>query len=208
MDIPDHIIRLSLNFLTDREQRVRVDNSKSEYSAVHVGISQGTTAGLLFWLAFINTYQPDFCEHIKYADDIICFYPLSDDHAYYPDTCDVVEYGMNWCKENSMLLNLQKTKVMSITLKQKKVPENPPDSEEIERVNSWKFLGVTIDQTLSFEEHITDITKTANSKMYFLVKLKQFGVSVEKLCQFYLANVRSTIVYGTHLLRTTHRKPK
>ena len=68
-----------------------------------------------------------------------------------------------------MTLNISKTKFMVFGMKQKlkNVADIPlhADGEVIERVHSFKYLGVILDETLSFEEHIDTLYRKTCSKM-------------------------------------------
>ena len=68
--------------------------------------------------------------------------------------------------------------------------------QPVEIVSSYKYLGVTIDESLNFAEHIHACTKKANKRMYFLRKLKKFKVSKEMLLLFYKSSIQSVMLYN------------
>ena len=146
----------------------------------------------MFWLAFINSYNPPGCSNIKYADDVTCYNPLKNSN----DSCmaSVIEWGKCWCLENKMTLNLSKTKALIVTLGSTSKP--PIFTTPVESVNSWKFLGITVDNHLNFNEHIDVVTSKARKRFYCLLQLKRMGVGTSKLCLFYLANIRSVLTYA------------
>ena len=186
MQVPGSIIQLCLDFLNGRQQRVRYNAAKSTYIPSRVGVSQGT----LFWLAFINSYTPD-ADITMYADDITCSNPLS-------TSCDsklqaTIDWGLQWSSSNSMKLNLDKTKAMMMTLHPNCRP--PHLTFPLEVVDQFKFLGVYIDKHLSFNPHIEYVTTKAKKRFFSLVQLKKLGVSQDKLSLFYIANIRSVLVY-------------
>ena len=55
---------------------------------------------------------------------------------------------------------------------------------------------LTISGKLTWNAHITEITKKAAKRLYFLVQLKRARVSQEDLCLFYTTCVRSVIDYA------------
>ena len=75
------------------------------------------------------------------------------------DVKDVLE----WCRENTVQLSEEKTKLMMIT-KKKNIPE--PDffinGKRIEWVSEFKYLGVIIDKDLNFNSHVNHIVKESN----------------------------------------------
>jgi hypothetical protein len=50
---PD-ILRLSLNFMSRKQQCVRIKSATSDYIPIHVEVPQGTLSGPMFWLAFLS----------------------------------------------------------------------------------------------------------------------------------------------------------
>ena len=193
LDVTSKMKHLCLDFLTNRQQRVKIKNQVSSYIPAGVGVPQGTLSGPMFWLAFVNSYTPPGSVVTMYADDITCSAAISNAE----DSCiqAVVEWGLSWCAEHSMTLNLSKTKAMFLTLGPNS--KTPPCtlSSPVEIVNSWKFLGVFIDKFLNFEEHTNYITNKAKTRFYALLQLKRMGIAQEKLCLFYTANVRSVLTY-------------
>ena len=49
-------------------------------------------------------------------------------------------------------------------------------SKEVELVTSTKLLGFTIANDLTWNDHITEITKKASKRLYSLTQLKRAGV--------------------------------
>lgn len=86
----------------------------------------------------------------------------------------------NWCIENHMSVNATKTKVALITTRQKRasLPENQRQLHvtmqgvPLENVNSEKILGITINNNLSWEEHINTIVSKINSKLALFRRIK------------------------------------
>lgn len=65
---------------------------------------------------------------------------------------------IEWCKFNRIDINWSKTKIMFVTNKRNIcVPESILiDNNNVEVVNNFKLLGVTIDNKLSFEKYVSD----------------------------------------------------
>jgi hypothetical protein len=191
LGIPSHIVQLSIDFLNNRKQRVRVNSSKSNYIESQVGVPQGTIAGPLFWLAFINSYKPKNVNITIYADDVTCFHPITSPSDSLIN--ETVRWGLQWCQENSMSLNLTKTKAMLVTISPNSRP--PQLQTELDMVNEYKFLGVYVDKHLTFNKHVEYIRDKAFKRFYVLVQLKRLGISFEKLTLFYVSNIRSVLTY-------------
>ena len=59
-----------------------------------------------------------------------------------------------------------------------------------------KFLGVTLDDHLTFNSHVDNIVSSCNSKLYLLRQLKKLGTNSDGLKRFFTANIRSIISYA------------
>ena len=202
MEVTSDIIKLSQSFLSNRQQCVRVGNTKSTYLPVKVGVPQGTLSGPLFWLAFIDDYNIPNIATSKYADDISCYWPtarsettetLSTVSLPTQQVSDCINYGLQWSKENSMTLNVSKTKLLPVSVKKECSYEG---ETTVEVVRDFKFLGVTIDEHLCFNVHIDNVTKKAKQRNFTLTMLKRMGVHSDKLTLFYISNIRSVMTYA------------
>ena len=86
------------------------------------------------------------------------------------------ENAVKWFSDNKMFVNPNKFKSIII---QKHKTLNQPDkiligSNSVEITSSVKLLGVTIDNQLNFNIHITNICKSASNQLNALVRLKPF----------------------------------
>jgi len=55
-------------------------------------------------------------------------------------------------------------------------------TDTINRVNSFKLLGVYIDSTMSWTIHVDNTVKKATRRLYFLKQLKRSGLTSKQLC--------------------------
>ena len=64
----------------------------------------------------------------------------------------------------------------------------------MERVDTYKYLGVVFDSKLNWKENINSVLKKVNSRMYCMRKLRSFGVNSDLLVTFYNAVICSIII--------------
>ena len=90
---------------------------------------------------------------------------------------------IEWCKMNRLDLNWSKTFFMFITSKRSQSVGLPKtikiDGVDIQVVQSFKLLGVTLDTKLSFSKYANDIKLIAIRKMYSIKRLFFLSMSVK-----------------------------
>ena len=96
-----------------------------------------------------------------------------------------------------MNINTKKTKEMlSGPILLNRPPLIAVNDGTVERVTSFKLLGLTITDNLSWEEHLTNVCSKANKRLHQLKLLKRCSASVDGLINYYTAVIRPTIEYA------------
>ena len=105
---------------------------------------------------------------------------------------------IEWSRENRVQLNADKCKELRISFAKEQRAFDPViiEEKEVELVTSTKLLGLTIANDLTWNDHVTVITKKASKRLYFLTQLKRAGVPKQDLAMFYVSCVRSVIDYA------------
>ena len=149
------------SFLTGRKQAVSVDGFLSSEGPVVSGVPQGSSLGPLLFLIHISDIDVG-TEHASvssFADDTRLLMPI-----YVADDSVKMQSDLNkiydWAKENNMSFNsdkfeLLRYKVNNVTL----APYCTPDGSIIGEATQVKDLGVCIDNSGTFEAHITEAIK-------------------------------------------------
>ena len=91
---------------------------------------------------------------------------------------------VSWCDMNYLDLNVGKTKEMIIDFRKENKTEFEPISikgEIVEKVSKYKYLGMVIDDRLSWKENCDYIYKRTQTRMYCLKKLRSFNVNSDIL---------------------------
>ena len=114
---------------------------------------------------------------LKYADDTV-IYGLIDNNDENNYRQSIQDFSV-WCKDNYLELNPNKTKEMVFDFRHKKANSPLTDSVciagvSIETVQSYKYLGTTIDSKLDWSEHSKVLTTKGNQRLYCLRKLRSF----------------------------------
>lgn len=101
---------------------------------------------------------------------------------------------------NGLLLTSDKTVALKFSKSVGKTNDSANiylNNHELTFEHHFKFLVVTIDENLDFEDHINFIVKKLKSTLYVLKK----SYSVESILLYYFAHVQSHLAYGIVIKR-------
>ena len=159
------------SFLRNRSQTILVDSAHSDPSPVLSGVPQGTVLGPLLFLIYINDINSNLSPGTSlrlFADDSLLYRQILS-----PEDQDTLQSDLNtlqtWESNNKMEFHPQKCQVICITHKNKplnhtyKIHDTP-----LQPTKAAKYLGITIDNNLNFNTHISEITSKASSTLSFI----------------------------------------
>ncbi|KAK3514726.1 hypothetical protein QTP70_029193, partial [Hemibagrus guttatus] len=96
----------------------------------------------------------------------------------------------------NLLLNFSKTKelIVDFSTKQERNYQTPVINESpVERLDSFRYLGVHITQDLSWSFHINTVVKKARQRLYHLRRLRDFRLPSKVLRNFYSCTIESIL---------------
>ncbi|PIK41515.1 putative RNA-directed DNA polymerase from mobile element jockey-like [Apostichopus japonicus] len=106
-------------FLSDREQSVVVNGSRSNPSKVTSGVPQGSVLGPILFLAYINDIGNAVSSGVRlFADDCVCYRVIDDVSDGHQLQEDINILGQ-WAKDWGMSFQPVKCNIMTITRKRK-----------------------------------------------------------------------------------------
>ena len=179
--------------------KVTTSENKTTYSDVFdisFGTAQGSCLGPLLFLLFCNDIHllPLYSQLILFTDDTTLFNShRSEIYLEYMLNRDM-EMLLDWFRANQLSINLEKTVMMQFWSKHDKIKIRVMNNP-IPNVWSTKFLGVFIDDTMSWKTHIEYLhNKLAmNKHMLFISKHK---LDKDSLWKVYFSHIHSHFVYG------------
>lgn len=175
------------SYLFNRQQYVKFNGTNSIFSKVLCGVPQGSILGPLLFILYINDLcnVSEFIKFILFADDTNLFMSGKDIQLL-SETLnrELIELNI-WFKVNKLSLNVKKTNfiVFSKSCINNQCSINIA-GEEIEQVTSTKFLGVIIDEKLTWKNHILHV-KQKLSKCISIIYRSGFVIDQSALYILY-----------------------
>ena len=71
------------------------------------------------------------------------------------------------------------------------------DDCPIERVSSFKLLGITVSNDLRWSCHVREISAKANKRLHFLKLMKRSAMTTDDLLHYYTTVIRPFIEYAS-----------
>ena len=202
--IPPYIRKWYSNLLTNRECECTIGNTTVK-AKLNSGIPQGAVLSPpVGWnpsmdklLILIDTVD---VEQSCFADDAAFIAANDDPKTAQERAQESINKAVIWANEHGLRFSAAKTQVLFMTKNKKYTmpPKLKLYGEEIDYVDSAKYLGVTIDKDLSWKKHI--YSKIQSSK-WMLMKAKAaldhaWGPRPKYMAWFWTSVMRPKITYG------------
>ena len=183
------------SYLTNRQQFVDINGLHSKSQGISDGVPQGSILGPLLFTVYVNDMRDSVtCDLLLYADDSALVHVCSGKDPKSIETRLSHELGnlSKWLEKNKLSLHLGKTECILYGSKTKLASVNKLDivcnGIKITSSTCIKYLGINIDESLSFSEMGNKVVKKVNNKLKFLYRKKSFfGIKERKMvCSAFL----------------------
>ena len=190
------------SYLSEWKQYVTYNDTKSSIKSIRCGVPQGSILGPLLFLIYINDLV-SVCQHtmpILFADDTNLFIN-GDNLLQMVQTLNAeLDDISNWLKANKLFLNVKKTHYMILTSKRTPKPDHviKIEGHKLDEVQNTKFLGVYLDNKISWKHHIDYISGKVSRAIGMIVKARKF-LTCESLKTLYYSFVYPFLIYCNHV---------
>jgi hypothetical protein len=192
------LLKWLVSYLQDRQQRVIINGSKSEWASIKAGVPQGSVLGPLLFLIFINdiTHVIKHCKIRLFADDTCLYIEVDEpEQAATSLNADLAEI-QKWA--NKWLITFSPPKTEDLIISNKKDTQHPElelDGQPIKQVKSHKHLGVHLTNDLTWSKHAEETAKKAN-KMLGIIRPLKHKLDRRSLETLYTSFVRPVLEYA------------
>ena len=193
------------SYLSNRMQMVYINEVYSNINPISFGVPQGSILGPLLFLIYVN--------------DLNCCIRYSNTYHFADDTnLQLISNSLNklnrymnhdlsnlvqWLRANKISLNAKKTVLILFkTPKTKFCKQNKKNlpkylnfrisGQKLSPAKEIKYLGVTLDENLSFKSHVSELSIKLSRANGMLAKVRHY-VNFETLINIYHA------IFGSHL---------
>ena len=184
-------------FICFRQQRVVVNEVKSDWVPVLSGVPQGTVLGPLLFSLYINDISSDIESEIRLcADDCVCYREIKNEETMKLQR-DIDRLG-SWARKWGVRFQPVKCNMMQLTRKRinKIHASYTLEGTDLENVKSIKYLGVLITSDLRWKTHVSNVCTKANRTLGFL-RRNLYSCPQEVKEAAYKGLVRPVLDYGS-----------
>lgn len=194
------------DYFTNRVQSVKMGDKISSVANVKCGVPQGSVLGPLLFLIYVNdlpNLQLD--SHIlMYADDVVLFNSGPNLNDIVGTMQKDVSLIANWSNYNRLTINFTKSNYMVFGNKYKLhnaiIPNSiSSDLFTLTKVDNFMYLGVKLDNHLSFEPLILDLTRRLSNRIFTLSIVRK-DITTSCAVLLYKTIILPIIDYGNFCL--------
>ncbi len=203
------------SYLSDRQQFVNLCDTTSGKKCMSCGVPQGSILGPTLFLIYINDIAEKLPDQqiLLFADDTSLIIQDKNKEGLIKKANTQLNSIANWFAINRLTIHPQKTNYMIFQNKNACDYDNKIllGNHHLERVGygcketTIKYVGILIDDNLSFKEHALHVHKKISQNLYLISANKNMlPFSTRKL--LYNALIRPYMEYGAEIWGSKHIK--
>ena len=204
------------SYLRERSQYIAIGGEQSTTSCSNVGVPQGSVLGPFLFSVYVSPISSVIAsfgvQFHQYADDTQLYTAVKSgsDIEGIKRLEECTQAVRDWFLDNGMLLNPDKSEVMLLgtrTQTQKFVHRSSVAvaGSNIKFSMKLKSLGVTLDQSLTFDDHIKNVVKASNFHIRALKHIRpMLSSEVANMVACSVVNIK--LDYCNSLLYDTSKK--
>lgn len=198
--IRDRALNMFESYLSNRRQTIQTENICSLEEYIKSGVPQGSILGPILFLIYVNDMFdcPLNGTLQMYADDAAIIYGEDNFQTMKEKITHDLRTLSNWMCVNCLSVNYQKTNYIIFTQKNLNTTGMFDyllfDMFKINRVDGCKYLGLIINSSLNFVNHVDYIKSNVARFVGVLRRISEY-VSFNTKLKLYYAYINSHIIY-------------
>ena len=197
MGVSGYLINTVESYLSERELQI-----EEETIEMTQGVPQGSVLGPTLWNVLydgvLRLTLPEGCRTVAYADDLALVVKAKDKDSLTKKANESLKKISHWMKDNN--LELAPTKTEAVVLRGPRKKENLElelNGMQIVPEKSAKYLGVWLNEKLTFTEHIKrTIIKTEKTVGALISLMPSIGGPCSRKRHMLNGTLQSIITYG------------
>ena len=193
------------SYFENRTQVVKYNNSFSSIESITIGVPQGSILGPLFFLIFINDIVNTTreCKFFMFADDTNIVVKADSYDNLCKLTNKVLRIVSTWLLVNRIAVNTKKCTTISFGCES--LSNIVLCGDKLSASKSFKYLGVVIDENLTFRNHAENVISKLNQSIGIFRKLTNLINDKTKILLYnslFLSHINYCIVIYGHKYRS------
>lgn len=178
-DFNGKLLRTLCHYFLNRSYSIKLGDFISKPYTLGVGVVQGSILGPSLYNCYYNQVYSALIgvKYCIFADDLVFYLENSDEKILIESLRLVLNKLDDWCNSVNLSINFNKTKMMIFHKSRNKVDDKLQlmyNNQIIERVSSFKYLGVFLDEKMTFKQHALYVKSKLSSAIGCLNFLKKF----------------------------------
>lgn len=193
------IIKWIASYLENRFMKVKINGHLSKPYMMKTGVPAGSILGPILFLIYINDLPSifgNYCLVLLFADDCKLMMKIKTTDDTYRFQAEIDKL-YDWCIKNRLKLNTLKCVMLTFSRGGDKIVVNYILGDNIlKRVNTYRNLGITVDETLTFKPHIESLVAACNSTLGFIKRTAGNKFNTDTLVTLFNTYVKSKLMFG------------
>lgn len=191
--------RVQVTSICHSNNNGRLTEYISQKNHITIGVPQGSILGPLLFIIFINDFPLTIKgDVVMFADDTNILITETDSIDFLKNVNSAINEVGRWFQDNKLVLNITKSTILQFTLSEGTIDSHEIISignKKLEITNKVKFLGLEIDNNLTWHAHIIHICRKLSSMCYAIHTVKKI-CTTDAIMALYYSNVQSILKYG------------
>ena len=174
--IKNDVLNLLKDYLSHRTQQTSINGTLSQPQEINYGVPQGSVLGPIFFLLFIKDMEK-VIKHSQiclFADNTVLYNSNINKETMELELQEDLTSLSRWLNNDELTINVKKSKVMTFSTHSRKIDgiNLGINGQILDTVDTYKYLGLIIDNKLSFQNHIYHVSRQVNYKIRKLKEIR------------------------------------